>query len=161
LNHTVAVPTLRRASAADADELVRLRALMFAATADSPTGWEQACRDVLPRRLAEDGEFAAYVVGSPRPGGPLVCSGIGWVQWHLPAPHTPDGRRGHIGSVCTDESARRQGHARSVLHALLAWFDATGVLRVDLRAAPMAAALYRQLGFVPLGDPALSRLLPR
>ncbi len=80
---------------------------------------------------------------------------------HLPGPSTTDGRRGHIGSVCTDEAARRQGHARRVFGALVAWFDEIGVVRVDLRATPMAANLYREAGFRPHGGEALTRFRSR
>jgi ribosomal protein S18 acetylase RimI-like enzyme len=156
-------PTLRRADLADIDELVRLRALMFSSMADSSEGagsWEPACRAALARRLVDAERFAAYVVGSSGPGGPLVSSGVGWVVQHLPGPTAPDGRRGHIGSVSTDEAARRQGHARSVLQALVAWFDGIGVSRIDLRAAPMGTGLYHELGFRPLGGEALSRRRP-
>ncbi len=87
-----------------------------------------------------------------------MCSGVGWVNLYLPGPTAPDGRCGHVGSVSTGERARRQGHARSVLQALLAWFDELGVTRVDLRAAPMGEWLYRRLGFGPLGGQTLSRV---
>lgn len=151
--------TLRRATPADAAELTRLRGHMHRAMGSRPTEESDArTRAAFERRLGES-DVAAYVVGGP-PGGPLVSCGVGWVEEHLPSPHQLDPRRGHIASMSTDPAARRQGHARAVFTALLAWFAELGVSRVDLRATPDGQPLYEQSGFRPLGGTTMSWTAP-
>ncbi len=142
--------TLRRAVAADAAALTRLRALMHAAMGsdvDAP-GWAAASEAAFARRLADDPGFVAFVVED---GGEVVSGGVGFLVEHLPSPSQLDGRRGHISSMSTDPAHRRRGHAAEVLDALLGWFTAEGVPRVDLRATPDGLPLYRQRGFRELG----------
>lgn len=139
-------PTLRRAVPADAAALTRLRAAMFramGADADAPD-WAGPCEADLVRRLAQPDRFAAYVV---EVDGRVVSGGVGWVEEHLPSPGRPDGRRGHVASMCTEPGHLRQGHARRVFGALMGWFDELGVGRVDLRATPDGRPLYEAFGF--------------
>ena len=145
--------TLRRATPSDAAGLTRLRAHMHAAMGDATTpAWEAVCTDTFARRLAGDA-FVAYVVEDV---GELVSGGAGWLEEHLPSPYQLDGRRGHIASMSTDPSARRRGHARTVLQALLEWMREQGLGRVDLRATPDGRPLYEELGFRVLGGATMS-----
>lgn len=50
-------------------------------------------------------------------------------------------------SVATHPGARRRGHARACMTALIAWLDDCGVARTRLIATPDAVELYRSLGF--------------
>ncbi len=146
--------TVRRAVPSDAAELARLRAGMFAAMGyPAPDDWLPACAEHFRERLAGP-DFAAYVVDR-QPGGRLAASGIGWVDWHLPSQQNPSGRIGHIASMSTDPDARRQGHARVILLALLEWFGELGVDRVALNASPVGEPLYRSVGFTEPDYPAL------
>jgi GNAT superfamily N-acetyltransferase len=144
------VGDLRRATVSDAADLTRLRGHMIAAMGGDPDvpGWAQACTASLARRLAEPDRFAAWVV---EVDGRPVSSGVGWLEEHLPSPASFDGRRGHVASMSTEPGHRRQGHARRVLLALMDWFDALGVQRVDLRATPDGRPLYEDLGFREVG----------
>jgi len=144
------VPNLRRASVDDAAELTRLRALMLVELGQDPSvpGWAQACTGALSRRLAEPDRFAAWLVDVD---DRTVSSGAGWVEEHLPSPGALDGRRGHIASMSTEPAHQRQGHARQVFGALLAWFAELGVQRIDLRATPSGRPLYEAAGFRELG----------
>jgi len=144
--------TVRRAEVADADELVRLRAVMYDSFGTDTTGpWQQACLLELRQRLAETEDFAAFVVDRPpgpsRPGGPLVSAGVGWVERHLPSPRNTAGRRGHVASMSTDVAVRGQGYGSAVLAALLGWLTGLGLTRVDLRATVDGEPLYRASGF--------------
>ena len=151
--------TLRRADVRDADELVRLRALMFEAMGDdaSAPGWRSACREALVRRLVQPDRFAAFVVAVD---GSVVSGGVGWVEEHLPSPGQPDGRRGHVASMSTDPEHRRRGHGRAVLQGLMAWFAELGVGRVDLRATGDGQPLYLSLGFRVLAGPSMAWTAP-
>lgn len=141
---------LRRATVADAADLVRLRAHMTEAMGGDPTvpGWAAACEAALTRRLDEPELFAAWLV---EVDGRPVSSGVGWLEEHLPSPGCFDGRRGHVASMSTDPLHRRQGHAREVLTALMEWFASLGVPRVDLRATEDGRPLYEAFGFRELG----------
>lgn len=152
--------SVRRAGVEDVAELVRLRALMFESFGGDASGelWRLRCAQVLRERLVPASErFAAFVIDSPvstGPGGLLVSCGLGWVDEHLPGPMNPLGCRGYIASMSTDLEARRQGHARRILEALLGWFSGLGVERVDLRATAPAEPLYSSYGFdIPTGLP--------
>lgn len=141
---------LRRAGVDDAAELTRLRGLMVAAMGGDPTtpGWAQACETALRRRLAEPARFAGWLV---EVDGRAVSSGIGWLEEHLPFPGCFDGRRGHVASMSTEPEHQRQGHARTVLTALMDWFASLQVQRVDLRATAAGRPLYEDMGFRKLG----------
>ncbi|MFJ1752141.1 GNAT family N-acetyltransferase [Kitasatospora sp. NPDC088134] len=142
--------TPRPAGPADADELVRLRTLMFASMQGEarPGPWQETARQVLARALAEpERRLQAYVVDDPeRPGGLVSCA-IGTLEQRLPAPGHPEGRFGFVFNISTDPAHRGRGHARACTEALLAWFDAHRATRVDLHATEGGEALYRSLGF--------------
>jgi GNAT superfamily N-acetyltransferase len=142
------VATLRPATPADAQALTRLRGFMHEAIGDTLTDtWREACSSTFERRLAGTG-FVAYLVEVDELA---VCSGVGWLEDHLPSPHQVDGRRGHIASMSTDPAHRRNGHARLVFEALMAWCADQGISRVDLRATEDGRPLYESYGFRVLG----------
>jgi len=151
------VTTLRRAVAADAAALTRLRGLMHEAMGARPTPESVAATQAaFARRLGTDG-FVAYVVED---AGRVVSCGVGWVEEHLPAPYQLDARRGHIASMSTEVAARRQGHARAVFEALMAWFAGQGIVRVDLRATEDGRSLYEEFGFRELGGAMMAWFAP-
>lgn len=139
---------VRFAGPRDAAELVRLRRLMFAAMtgADQPGEWERSAREHLEHALA-DGQSAlgAFVVDAG-PGRLASCA-VGTVERRLPAPAHPAGCFGFVFNVCTDPEHRGRGYARAATSALLDWFAARGVTRVDLHATADAEAMYRRFGF--------------
>lgn len=143
--------TVRAAGGADAAELVRLRRLMFEAMTgeDLPGPWEADAARMLRERLAPDAmeraTTAAFVVDAP--GGGLAACAIGTIEQRLPSPIGPTGLFGFVFNVCTDKAHRGRGYARATTAALLEWFAAAGVSRVDLHATEQAESLYRALGF--------------
>ncbi|HVE98264.1 MAG TPA: GNAT family N-acetyltransferase [Mycobacteriales bacterium] len=139
--------SLRRATPADAAELSRLRALMYDAWSGSSAGveWRDSATEMFRRRLAEEpDDFVAFVVEE---AGHVVASGVGWVSEHLPNPHNLSGRRGHIASMSTEAAYHRRGYARSIIDALVDWFDQRDIKRIDLVATPAGEPLYRSVGF--------------
>jgi GNAT superfamily N-acetyltransferase len=152
------VGTLRRATPADAEDLTRLRGLMHAAmgAAALTDEWREACVLAFRRRLATD-DFVAYGVEAD---GRLVSCGAGWIEEHLPSPRQLDGRRGHIASMSTEPDWQRNGFAREVLTALMGWFAAASVVRVDLRATDAGRPLYEELGFRALGGATMAWTAP-
>ncbi|HEX5205100.1 GNAT family N-acetyltransferase [Paractinoplanes rhizophilus] len=139
----------------DADELVRLRAVMLRSLhAGSWTDdWRKHARATLIDRLAA-GTMAAFVVDRPEATGLASCA-LGVIEERLGGPGNPFGRSGYVFSVATDEDMRRRGFSRACMTALLDWFRDRGVTKVDLRASPSGEPLYRSLGFERTPDPAM------
>ena len=150
----------RPAGPDDADELVRLRAVMLNAVnpGDGSDEWRSYARERLVQRLGSS-SLAAFVVD--RPGGPgLAACVVGVIEERLGGPGNPSGRSGYVFSVATDPDMRRRGYARACLVALLDWFREQGVRKVDLRASAEGEPLYRSLGFVRTPEPVMRLVLP-
>ncbi|MFF7651512.1 GNAT family N-acetyltransferase [Streptomyces sp. NPDC007983] len=142
---------IRAARPDDAAELVRLRRLMFHAMhgTDEPGPWEASAEEAVRRQLSEpEPVLGAFVVDGDEPGDSrLAACAVGRVEERLPAPAHPTGRFGFVFNVCTDPRYRGRGFARATTEALLDWFAARDVTRVDLHATEDAEHLYRSLGF--------------
>jgi GNAT superfamily N-acetyltransferase len=162
----------RRATPEDAEELIRLRKVMFDSLANSPTrpradfsdegdsGWESATLAILRDRLADmDGDFAAFVVDCPemdgRGTGGLAACAVGTVEHRLGSPLNPTGVSGHVFNVATDPGQRRRGHSRTCMEALLDWYRTRGVRKIDLHASSAGEPLYTSLGFARTPDPSM------
>jgi ribosomal protein S18 acetylase RimI-like enzyme len=148
----------RPATPDDADELVRLRAVMLAPFGDPRTWNEDWCapaRSTLRRRLTgPDSSMAAYVVDQPGGGGLASCA-VGIIEERLGNPTNPSGLVGYVFNVATSPEFRRRGYARACMEGLLSWFRARDVGVVDLRASAEGEPLYADLGFRRTPDPAM------
>ncbi|MFF0103653.1 GNAT family N-acetyltransferase [Streptomyces hirsutus] len=150
-------PRVRRAVADDAEEVLRLRQVMIDSMARSSpaTDWHADALPVLRAKLAEpDGPFAAFVVDRPERGG-LAALVAGSIEYRIGGAHDPHGTDGYVFSVATDPDARRRGHARACMEALLEWFRERGARRIRLTATAQAEPLYTSLGFARRPDPLL------
>jgi GNAT superfamily N-acetyltransferase len=121
-----------------------------------PDEWRGACEAAFRRRLDEP-TFVAFGVEAD---GRLVSCGAGWVEEHLPSPGQYDGRRGHIASMSTEPDWKRQGFGRQVFAALMDWFAAEQIVRVDLRATEDGRRLYESFGFRVLGGATMAWTAP-
>ncbi|TQF03612.1 GNAT family N-acetyltransferase [Kitasatospora acidiphila] len=151
---------VRQGAAEDAAELVRLRLLMFEAMQGEarPGPWQATAEAMLRDRLRDPATttMGVFVVDDPAQPGRLAACAVGTLEERLPAPGHPDGRFGFVFNICTDPAMRRRGYARACTEALLAWFDAHRVTRIDLHATEGGEGLYRSLGFTEHSVP-LSR----
>jgi GNAT superfamily N-acetyltransferase len=148
----------RPATPDDADELVRLRAIMLQTFGD-PRGWNDdwrsPSRETLRKRLTGPGSsMAAFVVERPDGAGLASCA-VGIIEERLGNPSNTAGLVGYVFNVSTDPGFRRRGHARACMEALLGWFRSRGVALVDLRASAEGEPLYSDLGFTRTPDPAM------
>ncbi len=147
----------------DADELVRLRGVLFGIADDSDEhGWRDTARRILLRRLAEpEPSMAGFVVDQPGANGRLAACAVGILEERLGGPRNPQGRVGYMFNVATDPGHRRRGYARACTAALIEWFQNQGAGLVDLRASEDGLPLYASQGFVRTADPAMRLTLPR
>lgn len=149
---------VRRATVADADALVRLRAVMLDAMGTRVGGhdapWRARARTWFTERLAATGEFAAFVVDDPELG--VVSNAAGACDRHAPGPTNLSGLHGHVFNVCTDPRRLRRGYARACMEAVLDWFgEETQARVINLNATPDGAGVYTDLGFAAPQHPAL------
>ncbi|MEU1732611.1 GNAT family N-acetyltransferase [Streptosporangium sp. NPDC020145] len=150
--------SVRPATSEDIPELVRLRQILadrMAMDGSFPIdgGWRESYADSLSERIGST-DTAVYVVDAPEGG--LASCGVGLIFDRFPGPGLPDGRYGYIQGMTTDPAHRRQGHGRAVLAALMAWYRARDIRRIDLHATSDGAPLYREMGFTADGYPSLT-----
>ncbi|GAA1755301.1 GNAT family N-acetyltransferase [Luedemannella helvata] len=155
---------VRRAGPDDAEELTRLRVVMWAALdgiAPVPGPWYPATVARFRETLADpDSAWAAFVVDKDDTG--LASCAVGTIERRLPNPGNLTGETGHIFNVATDPAYRRRGYSRACMTALLTWYAERGVTKVELNASPYGEPLYQQLGFARHSMPAMRRsLAPR
>jgi GNAT superfamily N-acetyltransferase len=153
---------VRRAEAADAADLVRLRAQMLAdmgrSVGDEADPWRASAEDWFADRLARGREFAAFVVDDPDDG--VVACSAGVCDFHAPGPGNLTGIRGHVFNMSTLPAHRGRGCARGCLQALLDWFrDETEARVINLNATADGMALYRSVSFTEPRFAALQLIL--
>ncbi len=149
----------RRATAADAAELIRLRMVMFASVdgvAPEPGEWsEEAVRSLRRRLPGPDARTAAFVVDRPDDPVRLAACAVGVIDARLGSPANPAGLHGYVFNVATDDGYRRRGYSRACLTALLGWFRHSGIVRAQLHASDEGYDLYRELGFRDAANPSM------
>jgi GNAT superfamily N-acetyltransferase len=126
--------------------------------APEPGPWQWAAAETLRKRLTDpetDATMVAYVVETPDRPGTLAACAVGTIEYRLGGPENPSGEIGYVFNVSTDPDYRRRGYSRACLLALLSWYRRRGVTRIDLGASPEGEPLYRDLGFVRRGTPAM------
>jgi GNAT superfamily N-acetyltransferase len=149
--------TLRLATVNDIPALVSHRRRMFEdmyaqkAVVRDPAAYDTmdtAYADILHYEIPA-GSTRAWVIDD---GGTIAASGaLKFTDW-LPR---PDGqRRGlvYVHSVYTAPEYRRQGLARCVLQAMIAYCRENGWPRISLHASDMGRGLYEELGFHPTNE---------
>ncbi|RZS91842.1 ribosomal protein S18 acetylase RimI-like enzyme [Motilibacter rhizosphaerae] len=145
---------VREATAADAGELTRLRAVMFEGLGrdpDSGLPWRDAATASIAERLG--GDLVAVLAEAP---GPVAVGGaVAIVYDLLPSPSQERPRAAYVLSVATDPAWRRRGIASGCLRLLLDLLEERGVTRYGLNASEGGEGLYRSLGFAPAGNPFL------
>ena len=148
---------VREATADDADELMRLRAVMLTdvlGETPEPGPWQSNGAALL--RAALGTSLVAFVVDDDEHDRLAACV-VGTIDQRLPGPHNPSGRTGYVLSVATDPSRRRRGYSRACMQALLAWFDSHDITSINLRASAAGEPLYTSLGFRRTRDPGMRR----
>ena len=141
--------TIRRATAADVVDLVRLRRAMFEAM-----GFDDAAQlDAADAAVAAyfgasipSGEFHGWLAFAP--SNEAVGSGGALIVQHPPGPSNLSGRSGYIMNVVTVPGYRRRGISRRIIRVMLEWLAEQGIRRVELHTTGIGRPLYEELGFV-------------
>lgn len=148
----------REATAKDGPALLRLREVMVASMGNNgATGWYGPFLEAWADGH-RSGRLIASVVDDAR--GRPVASALADLSLLVPGPGREDGRSAHIGSVATEPSWRRRGHAGAVARDLVARLDAAGVPTATLSATPEAVSIYEGLGFSRQGGIPMRRAGP-
>ncbi|MEU9744710.1 bifunctional GNAT family N-acetyltransferase/NUDIX hydrolase [Streptomyces niveus] len=146
-------PPVRAATPADAEAIIRMRS-QYVLSAPMTEEWIRRCTDELAPRLAPEGDARAFVVEAS--DGAMAACALGLIHPVLPARSYPRGLAARVQLVATRPEARRRGHARAVVSALLDHLADENVTLFELHTSAEAAPLYREFGFS--GDPALMRM---
>jgi GNAT superfamily N-acetyltransferase len=150
--------TARTARLDDADEVLRLAAVMYASMGQDPTDprWLDRARDQFTSRLGHD--LGVFVVDHPDRDG-LAASAAATITTRLSGPNNLSARAAYVQWVATDPDARSRGFGRAVMTALLHWCEDEDVVYVELHATEAGEPLYRDLGFTDAGLVALRHRL--
>lgn len=150
---------VRRAVEHDLTDLVRLRAEMFRAMGNADHAeqrWQDSAREWFRHRL-DDPRFRIVVVES---NNEVVATAMGALRDSAPSPSAPGGGDVLVSNICTDERARRRGHATAALEAVLQWSATTGASGAELMATDAGYSIYEAAGFRAATWPAMRAPLP-
>jgi len=143
---------IREATLADVDVILRHRRCMFAdmGRGDEATraAMVAATRPFIEAGL-KNGSYRGWLV---EVDGRVVSGGGIAIADFQPTPWDLSPKRAWIVNVYTEPASRRQGLARQVLEAILAWCRAQGLKAVFLHASDAGRPLYELLGFKPTSE---------
>jgi GNAT superfamily N-acetyltransferase len=152
---------IRRATAADAQAIVELRALMFSAMGVPDVdgdAWRQAA---VRWFQGEPTQRHTCAVIAERDGR-VLAGAMGSLRFEMPSPVNPNGVWGLLNNVATVPGTRRQGLARACVVGVLDWFQhETEASAVELFATGEGSSLYEELGFAVTAWPAMRMRLYR
>ncbi|MBV9023603.1 MAG: GNAT family N-acetyltransferase [Streptomycetaceae bacterium] len=137
-------PSVRAATSADAEGIVRMRS-GYVLSEPLSEEWIRRCTCELAPRLDPAGDARAFVIDAP--DGSMAACALGLIHPVLPAPAYPKGLAARVHVVATRPDVRRRGYARAVVIALLDQLHTEHVTLFELHASKEAAPLYRELGF--------------
>ncbi len=139
---------IRRATPEDVGVIAEHRARMFQDTGRLDDDRAAAMIELLKpimRPMLASGEYQGWLVVAE---DEAIAGGAG-VQMRtlLPRPETDVAREALVVNVYVEPEYRRQGLARRLMEAILAWSREQGVERISLHASTMGQPLYEALGF--------------
>ena len=154
---TSELPPVRQATAADADELIRLWGTLFEdSTAEVGSEWMSNARNWFADAV-RDGARARFPVVEV--AGEIVATAIGTLELGVPNPQSPRGRLVRLANVITLPTYRRRGFATAVVTDVLAWARSIDADRVDLSTTADGEAVYQRVGFERTKAPRMKLVL--
>jgi GNAT superfamily N-acetyltransferase len=147
------VITIREATAADLDIILRHRRRMFEDMGYCDAAALNAMIVTSGPHIAE-GLAAGFYRGwlAEDASGRVVAGGGMLVHPWVSHPAHPEARRAYILNVFTEPECRHRGVARRLMQAILDWCRAQGFGSVALHASSQGRALYEALGFKPTNE---------
>ena len=144
--------TIRQATLADRDALVRHRLSMFTdmGVRFDPVALGDAFRRWLGTAMA-GGTYVAWVVEDQH--ATIVGGGGATVLPWPPSPSDTGDRLAFVYNVYVDPLHRRRGLARQIMEAIHAFCRQQGIASVALNASREGATLYRTPGYVEAPAP--------
>ena len=144
---------VRKATAADVDALVRLRAEMFASmdVTDTNDRWRANARQWFAARI-DDADYCFVIV---EVNGQVVSCAAAAIRDDAPSPAVPDGRDILVSNVCTAAAHRGRGYGAAAFDAVMDWARQAGVGRAELMATASGRGMYARAGFQEPSFPAM------
>ncbi|VEI12979.1 Predicted acetyltransferase [Trueperella bialowiezensis] len=143
---------LRRATPADLEMVVEMRAVMFAAMgAKVDESWLEPARAWFAANF-DDPDLGIFFIEWK---GRVVSCGVGQIRRTIPSAGNPSGVDVYVNTVVTREEARGRGFARAVTQAVLDWGRSRGATRAELLATPAGRPIYEGLSFAEFGNVAM------
>ena len=96
-----------------------------------------------------DGSYRAWLI---EVGGRVVAGGGVAIVAYQPTPFDEVARRAFVLNMYTEPAYRRQGLAKQVLEAIIAWCREQRFKAVLLHASDAGRPLYRNVGFEPTNE---------
>ena len=148
---------MRVAVTEDAPQLLELWSLVYDDVDPSAhETWRHNALDWFADAVLDAGTAYFPVVAS---GGAIVATAIGTLELGVPNPHCPAGRTVRLANVITRPAHRGQGHATSLVGAVVDWARSIDADRIDLSATPAAERIYERAGFVRTTAPRMKLVL--
>lgn len=146
-------PEPREAKASDLQDLVRLRAEMFAAmgVADEKPEWRANALEWFRRRIDDPG-CGIFVLDHD---GKVVACAMSALRDAAPSPSAPRGGDVLISNVCTAPDYRGRGFGHAVFQAAFRWAQQTEADRAELMATVNGRSIYERAGFTVTRNPAM------
>ncbi|MFX0114286.1 MAG: GNAT family N-acetyltransferase [Candidatus Hodarchaeota archaeon] len=144
---------IRQATVDDISDLVRLRRMMFEAMGfDNPLQLDAAdsSAKVYFEKAIPSGEFHGWLAITA--DGDTVASGGAVIDQHPPGPGNLSGQIGYIMNLATEPAYQRQGIARRIMRAIIAWLADQGIQLIALHATEPGRPLYLELGFADTNE---------
>jgi GNAT superfamily N-acetyltransferase len=147
----VDTPRVRPATAADADELARLR-WNFSQEWHEPTEAEDAFRRRMAgevRRYLASGNWSIWVAEDPAGARRLIANAFLQRVDKVPRPYQRPGSWGYITNVYVDPAWRDHGLGRAIMDVAIAAARDEGLDTLLLWPSPRAIPFYERAGFAP------------
>jgi GNAT superfamily N-acetyltransferase len=101
-------------------------------------------------RAMPSGNYVAWLAETAE-GRVVAGAGVAIGDWPG-SPDDPTGKRALVLNVYTEPEFRRQGIARQLMLAVIAWCRDEGLRTLSLHASDFGRALYEELGFRPTNE---------
>jgi GNAT superfamily N-acetyltransferase len=151
---------IRRAVPDDAPVLARHRASMFhdmGSVAGTALNDLRAASEPVLREWLESGQYAGFVAARADDPSRIVGGAGVHLRPLLPRPAADRERlllgvEGVVLNVFVEPTDRRQGIARQLMQAILAWAPSAGIVRLVLHASDEGRPLYESMGFAQTNE---------